>query len=83
MMKRIVFVMVLLCASPATARQLFDHVIPPGANFDKAEFRMWLPPDTPKVRAIRSARLFEYRGVVTSPQISASTAPASTEDNWR
>ncbi len=52
MMKRIVFVMVLLCASPAMARQLFDHVIPPGANFDKAEFRMWLPPDTPKVRAI-------------------------------
>ena len=51
-MKRIVLVMVLFCASPAMAQQLFDHVIPPGANFDKAEFRLWLPPNTPKVRAI-------------------------------
>ena len=43
---------VLLCAIPASAQQLFDHAIPPGANYDKAEFRMWLPPNTPKVRAI-------------------------------
>lgn len=42
----------LLCAAPVAAQQLFDHVIPPGANFDKAEFRMWLPPSVPKVRAV-------------------------------
>lgn len=41
-----------VCAAPAAAQQLFDHTIPPGANYDKAEFRMWLPPDTAKVRAL-------------------------------
>ena len=52
-MKQIVCVlMVVMCAAPASARQLFDHAMPPGANYDKAEFRMWLPPDTPTVRAV-------------------------------
>jgi poly(3-hydroxybutyrate) depolymerase len=41
-----------LCAVPAAAQQLFDHAARPGANYDKAEFRMWLPPDAPKVRAL-------------------------------
>jgi poly(3-hydroxybutyrate) depolymerase len=41
-----------LCAVPAAAQQLFDRAVPPGANYDKAEFRMWLPPDVPKVRAL-------------------------------
>src|SRR5262245_43567425 len=52
-MKRFCFAVVFaLCAGPAAAQQLFDHAIPPGANYDKAEFRMWLPPNTPKVRAV-------------------------------
>ncbi len=41
-----------LCAAPAAAQQLFDHTIPPGANFDKAEFRLWVPPGVPRVRAV-------------------------------
>jgi dienelactone hydrolase len=52
-MKRFVLaLLVSLCAIPAYAQQLLDQAIPPGANFDKAEFRMWLPPNTPKVRAV-------------------------------
>jgi dienelactone hydrolase len=52
-MTRVICILFLLAfAGPATARQLFDHTVPPGANFDKAEFRMWLPPNTPRVRAV-------------------------------
>lgn len=52
-MKRLVLTaLIAFFAVPASAQQLFDHAIPPGANFDKAEFRMWLPPNTPKVRAV-------------------------------
>lgn len=29
-----------------------DVIIPPGANFDKAVFRMWLPPNVKNVRAV-------------------------------
>jgi poly(3-hydroxybutyrate) depolymerase len=29
-----------------------DEVVPPGRNFDKAEFRLWLPKDVGQVRAI-------------------------------
>jgi len=30
----------------------FDETVPPGANFDKAEFRFWLPAETTAVRAV-------------------------------
>src|SRR6188472_1821629 len=42
---------VLLSALPATAQQLFDEAIPPGNNYDKAEFRLWVPADA-RVRAV-------------------------------
>ena len=29
-----------------------DEAISPGANYDKAEFRLWLPPDSGRVQAI-------------------------------
>src|SRR5262245_26866224 len=52
-MKRIVLMLIALsCASPVAAQQLFDHAIPSGVNFDKAEFRMWLPPGVARVRAV-------------------------------
>jgi poly(3-hydroxybutyrate) depolymerase len=43
---------VLLSASPATAQQLFDEAIPPGQNYDKAEFRLWVPSGVARVRAV-------------------------------
>lgn len=52
-MTRVVGLMLLLsAAAPAFAQQVFDHTVPPGANFDKAEFRLWVPPSMPKVRAV-------------------------------
>src|SRR5687767_11704157 len=51
-MKILVAIVALAIAVPAAAQQLFDHTIPPGANFDKAEFRLWVPPGLARVRAV-------------------------------
>ncbi|HXT17248.1 MAG TPA: hypothetical protein VN706_16540 [Gemmatimonadaceae bacterium] len=40
-----------LCAAPLHA-QTIDDSIPPGANFDKAQFRLWLPHDAGALRAV-------------------------------
>jgi poly(3-hydroxybutyrate) depolymerase len=46
----------LVIASPSmaqsTAATVLDETVAPGANYDKAEFRLWLPPGVPAVRAI-------------------------------
>jgi len=46
----------VLIAAPSMAQgaaaTVLDETIPPGANFDKAEFRLWLPSDVPAVQAI-------------------------------
>lgn len=31
---------------------VFEESVPPGNNYDKAEFKLWLPPGIPQVRAI-------------------------------
>lgn len=31
---------------------VLDDSVPPGVNFDKAQFRLWVPPNTPAVRAV-------------------------------
>jgi poly(3-hydroxybutyrate) depolymerase len=31
---------------------ILDDSVPPGANFDKAQFRLWMPRDVPRVRAV-------------------------------
>jgi len=45
----------LVLARPGAAQSpgtTLDHVIPPGANFDKAEFRLWIPDGAGAVRAV-------------------------------
>jgi poly(3-hydroxybutyrate) depolymerase len=51
-MRTVGLIIALAVAAPAAAQQVFDHAIPPGANFDKAEFRLWVPPSVPRVRAV-------------------------------
>lgn len=41
----------VLAASPATAES-YDVSQPPGANYDKAEFRLWMPDTPDRVRAV-------------------------------
>lgn len=43
---------VVLAAAQGTGAVVLDEAVPPGANYDKAEFRLWLPPDVGTVRAI-------------------------------
>src|SRR6185436_16501991 len=50
-----VLILSLSVAAPAQApvnSSTFDEMIPPGRNFDKAEFRLWLPKDLGQIRAI-------------------------------
>lgn len=42
----------MLLALALLAGLTFDHAVPPGANFDKAEFRLWLPDGAATVRAL-------------------------------
>ncbi len=39
-------------APQAPAGVVFDETIPPGNNFDKAEFRLWLPAGADRLRAV-------------------------------
>jgi poly(3-hydroxybutyrate) depolymerase len=42
-------------ALPFAARAqsaVLDDSVPPGVNYDKAQFRLWVPKDVPKVRAV-------------------------------
>jgi poly(3-hydroxybutyrate) depolymerase len=46
----------VLAAAPATAQgtaaTVLEETVAPGANYDKAEFKLWVSNDTPSVRAI-------------------------------
>jgi poly(3-hydroxybutyrate) depolymerase len=48
------FAILLFFASTGRAQETrtLDETIPPGRNFDKAEFRLWIPKDIRQVRAI-------------------------------
>ena len=52
----IAMVIALLVSATAAAQappsNTFDETIPPGANYDKAEFRLWVPPGIARVRAV-------------------------------
>jgi poly(3-hydroxybutyrate) depolymerase len=51
-----IFVGLLLCATSAFAQTspngLLEEAVPPGANYDKAEFRFWAPKTSTPLRAV-------------------------------
>ncbi len=57
----------------STPGSTFDVVIPPGANFDKAAFRLWLPPASPAVRGV----------VVLTPGSNGDGREAVADSVWR
>lgn len=59
-------------ASPQ-APPAFDATIAPGANYDKADFRLWLPPNVDKVRAI----------VVLVPGSNGDGRPMADDKFWQ
>ena len=48
----LVFIQVDRASAQTSTGATFDETVAPGANYDKAEFRMWYPPDVANVRAI-------------------------------
>lgn len=76
-MRRLIqpLIVILLSAAfalPASA-QTFDETIPPGANFDKAEFRLWIPPVTGPLRGI----------TVLVPGSNGDGRPMADDEFWR
>lgn len=51
MLRLVLMLASALHAAPASAAT-FDESVPPGANFDKAEFRLWLPAGPEPIRAV-------------------------------
>jgi poly(3-hydroxybutyrate) depolymerase len=47
----VVFSLSFTARSQTAERTTIDEAAPPGANYDKAEFRLWLPKDTGALRA--------------------------------
>jgi len=81
-MKRIIvlFVFALLFALPAQrtsgapgAGELLDETIPPGVNYDKADFRLWYPADAASLRAI----------VILMPGSNGDGRPMAEEPAWQ
>jgi poly(3-hydroxybutyrate) depolymerase len=62
-------------ALPAAAQSAatFDETIPPGANFDKAEFRLWIPPVAGPLRGI----------TVLVPGSNGDGRPMADDEFWR
>jgi|SRR6185295_9512209 len=47
-----VLIVVLPALRLAGAGEVFDETVPPGGNYDKADFRLWYPADAATLRAI-------------------------------
>src|SRR3954454_18458023 len=57
----------------SAAGATIDLTIPPGANFDKAEFRLWYPPSTQTVQAT----------LVLVPGSTGAARPMAAEPFWQ
>jgi poly(3-hydroxybutyrate) depolymerase len=51
-MQSLILALILLAPRQAAPSRTLDESIPPGNNYDKAEFRLWLPEGLASVRAI-------------------------------
>lgn len=74
-MKALLASLLIVIAAPSFAQTTatFEHTIPPGANFDKAEFKAWLPPDVQRVRAV----------LVLVPGSNGDGRPMAEEPFWQ
>src|SRR5690349_16783766 len=56
-----------------TAGATLDHTVPPGANFDKAEFRLWIPSGVDRLQA----------ALVLVPGSNGDGRPMADEPFWQ
>ena|SRR5579872_3942711 len=72
-MKRFFVTAAIACFASAVHAATFDEMLPPGANFDKAAFRLWLPDGVARVRAL----------VVLVPGSNGDGRPQVDESFWQ
>jgi poly(3-hydroxybutyrate) depolymerase len=63
----------LLVPAPALAQSTLDEAAGPGNNYDKAEFRLWLPPGNAPLRAI----------LVLVPGSNGDGRPMADDPTWQ
>src|SRR5215831_20520447 len=64
---------VLFASEPRSTAATIDETVPPGNNFDKAEFRLWLPGD---VRTVRAA-------LILVPGSNGDGRPMADDAGWQ
>jgi hypothetical protein len=63
----------LLFAAAQTTTAPMDETVPPGNNYDKAEFRLWLPPDAATIRA----------ALILVPGSNGDGRPMADDKGWQ
>ena len=51
-MQSLILALILMAPAQTAPSRIMDESVPPGNNYDKAEFRLWLPEGLASVRAI-------------------------------
>lgn len=62
-----------VASAQGASSSTLDESMPAGANYDKAEFRLWLPPETSRVQAI----------VVLVPGSNGDGRPMADDPGWQ
>ena len=63
----------LSAAGQVSSQRVLDQSVPPGANYDKAEFRLWIPENAPAIRAV----------VVLTPGSNGDGRPQAEDPAWQ
>jgi len=63
----------IVLVSSAAHAQVLDEAVPPGNNYDKAEFRLWMPPGSTPFKAV----------LVLVPGSNGDGRPAVDDPVWR
>jgi dienelactone hydrolase len=71
-MQTLILAFILMASAQAPSRTI-DETVPPGSNYDKAEFRLWLPEGIASVRAV----------VIMTPGSNGDGRPQVEEAGWQ
>jgi poly(3-hydroxybutyrate) depolymerase len=68
-----ILALLLAAVAQTTSGATFDHTVPPGATFDKAEFRLWIPSGSDRLQA----------ALVLVPGSNGDGRPMAAEPFWQ
>src|SRR5205823_11377143 len=72
-MQSVILALILMAPMQVAQSRTLDESVPPGNNYDKAEFRLWLPEELDAVRAI----------VVMTPGSNGDGRPEVADAGWQ